>query len=407
MRNHRLADLRCLRLPDVAIEILICILVRIGMLVIVRRNRSGIVLVPVNHRRCILAVVPVFARPGWSGWSGLHGQGRRTDEMRPVHDQCATTAFKLFVLAMVNRSSGFVTNRHRMYLLFRHGGNVMHRDAGIDDSSVVLIEIKSVNVFSACINMLRFLGGNAVAPRIPVAEIPRPHKREGANAQIELETNGHRAAVVNQSDARPVDRVGWQWRPPAVIVVVTPADPGWRPNRVRPPAPAVVRDAKPAAIVERCPAPGITRKPIPAIIGINPMSVVAIRLPAGLVNYHRWPPAPAITGHVHPCAIRSKRVVKIINRHFSRLRCAFRCGNRLHRLGGRNSHLFQLLIALHHSIDEFRRHAKVVQINDLVRIEIEKTGRIIDVVQNDTLFDAGLHQTDDLRERTVWINVRR
>ena len=169
-----------------------------------------------------------------------------------------------------------------------------------------------------------------------------------------------------------------------------------------------------------CPTPGIARSPIPATVGIDPMSVVAIGLPASVVSNDRWPPAPAVTGHVHPSAIRCQRVIKIIHRDVSR-RCrrGFGCVSRrrCRALRGilrlcreyvcRHTRLLQLLVALHHGIGDFRRCAKIVQVNNFIRIEAERAGGVADVSQDDALLDTSLHQPDDLCERAVGINVRR
>ena len=178
--------------------------------------------------------------------------------------------------------------------------------------------------------------------------------------------------------------------------------------------------AEPATVVKRRPAPRIIRNPIPAAVGIDPASMIAIRLPAGVVDRHAWTPAPAVTIHVHPTAIRRKRVIKIIHRdlrrllHWLRRRCGFRrfggggCRSGLSRwlIRRHDRLLLQLLVALYHRGDDFVRQANVLQINDFVRVEIEHAAGIADVCQNHTLLHTGLHEPDDLSERAGGRNAR-
>lgn len=121
--------------------------------------------------------------------------------MRTVHDQRTTALFKPLVLMVTNHPSGVVANGYRAYLAFRRDADVMQRNARIDDGFIVPIEIKSVDVFSAGINMLRIPCFNTVMPHIAVAKIPRSHKREGGHTQIEMEPDADRAPIIDQSNA--------------------------------------------------------------------------------------------------------------------------------------------------------------------------------------------------------------
>ncbi len=169
-----------------------------------------------------------------------------------------------------------------------------------------------------------------------------------------------------------------------------------------------MRMIEPAAIMKSRPTPGITGNPIPAAVGINPISIVTIRLPAVAINDDRRPPAPTVAIQVHPAAIRRQGVVKIVHRYFGwRGRLRFRGGGWwCFRTIWCRAGLLQLLVVLHHRIGNFRRRSQIIQINDFFRIEVEQVGGVADVSQNDALLDAGLHQPDDLGERAVGIDVR-
>jgi len=66
-------------------------------------------------------------------------------------------------------------------------------------------------------------------------------------------------------------------------------------------------------------------------------------------------------------------------------------GTRLSRrlIRGRGHLLLQLLVALHHRGDDFVRQANVLQINDFVRVEIERAAGIRDVSHDDAFIHAG------------------
>ena len=156
--------------------------------------------------------------------------------------------------------------------------------------------------------------------------------------------------------------------------------------------------------MKRHPAPGIIRQPEPAIIRIDPMAVVAIGLPAGIVDDDGWPPAKSVTADGNPATVRREGAIKIIVANvIGRWR---RLGN---RLGGRSSIIgdTELLVALNHGLDDGVRHANVLQINNLVRSQIERICGIIGVTDEDALIHAGLREADDLGQRAIWVNVRR
>ncbi len=214
----------------------------------------------------------------------------------------------------------------------RLGNDAFRRDAGIDKGPVMTVEIEVIDDRGVIINLCYLGRRHAIAARMRVAKMSNWHKRETIPTQAEIETDADGESVIKESHTILIHRARRQWRPAAVIVRISPRHPRRAPNGVRRPAPAPARMLKPAPVVERRPTPRIIRKPIPAAVGINPMSVIAIRLPAGVVNHHAGPPAPAIAVHVHPTAIRRKRVIKIVHRDFRRL---------LHRLRRRRG--FRLL----------------------------------------------------------------
>ncbi len=137
------------------------------------------------------------------------------------------------------------------------------------------------------------------------------------------------------------------------------------------------------------------------------MTMLAIRLPVGIINDDGWPPAKSVAFDVHPTAVGRKRVVKIILRDFSRLFGGRFCCRRGGRRRLRCCRYAQLLIALHHRGDGVIRQAEVFQVNDLIRSQIERCAGIIDVTDDDTFIHAGLREPDDLRQRAVWRNIRR
>ena len=302
------------------------------------------------------------------------------------------------------------------------GGDAFRINPPVGQAAAVTVEI--VDDRGLIVN-LRDLGRcRAIMARMRVAKMLYRNKRETICAQTPVETDADGASAIKETDAGLVGCIRRQRRPAAVTTRIPPGHPGRTPNGVRRPAPAPARMLKPAPVMERRPAPRIIRKPIPAAVGINPVSMIAIRLPAGVVNHHAGPPAPAIAVHVHPGAIRRKRVIKIIHRDFRRwlrrllLRrrrgfrllgwCRVAGGSGLSRgLIRRRGHLLlQLLVALHHGGDDFVRQANVLQINDFVRIEIERAAGIRDVSHDDAFIHAGLRKPDDLCQRAGRINVR-
>src|SRR5438105_1303038 len=107
----------------------------------------------------------------------------------------------------------------------------------------------------------------------------------------------------DQTRALGVFRGRRQRRPTAVIVVVSPAYPGWSPNRVWLPAPAEITMMKPAAIVERRPAPRVVGCPVPACVHVGPMAGVKVRLPIRIAGGNGREPAFAIAINLRPPAI--------------------------------------------------------------------------------------------------------
>src|ERR1017187_1132786 len=253
-----------------------------------------------------------------------------------------------------------------------NGGAVFRINPPVGQVATVTVEI--VDDRGVVVNLCYLRWSGAKTAWVRVTKMTDRHERETIYAQTKVESKTDVEAPIKEAGAFPIHRKWRQRRPAAVIVRIPPGHPRWPPNGVRRPAPAPARMLKPAPVVERRPAPRIIRQPIPAAVGINPMSVIAIRLPAGVVNHHAGPPTPAIAVHVHPTAIRRKRVIKIVHCDFRRWlhrlrrRRGFRLvgrvgsGSRLNRgLIRRCGHLLlQLLVALHHGGDDFVRQANVL-----------------------------------------------
>ena len=270
----------------------------------------------------------------------------------------------------------------------------------------VAVHVEIVDDGRATINLRHLRRRDAMGARMRVAKIPRRHEREKIHAQAEIKIGADGRAVVENSHACPISRARRQRRPAAIIIRVTPRHPRRRPDRVRPPAPAAARIVKPASVVKCRSAPRIIRKPIPARIGVDPMTVVAIWLPARIINHDRRLPAKPVAIHVHPVAVRREIVVKIILRDHGGLlgSIRLRCGLRRRRGGRRRP---QLLVMLHHRRHRIVRQTEVFQINDLVGSQAKRRAGIADVGEDDAFIHARLRQPDDLRQRAVWRNVRR
>src|SRR6266576_2931430 len=102
----------------------------------------------------------------------------------------------------------------------------------------------------------------------------------GTDPEVEAESD--RLSVEGETKTRLIVSKRRQGRPTAVISARAPGHPRGTPNAVRPPAPTPARMAEPAPVMERCRAPGIIRKPVPAAIAVNPMTTIAVWLPAAI-----------------------------------------------------------------------------------------------------------------------------
>ena len=232
------------------------------------------------------------------------------------------------------------------------------------------------------------------------------HKDKTSRVEAKVKAHADAAAAIKETNAGLPDRKWRQRRPAAIIICVTPRHPRWCPHGVRPPAPAEARITKPASVMKRR-VPGIVGFPIPAAVGVNPMATVAIGLPIAVIDGNRRSPATAVTGDVHPTAIRRERCVKIIHRdrpgisRWCYVSCVIGIRWWWSLRGWRGGHLLlQHLIALHHRGGDFVRHADIAQINNFIRVEIKCAAGIADVRENNTHFHVRLHQPDDIRQRT-------
>src|SRR6059058_782483 len=91
--------------------------------------------------------------------------------------------------------------------------------------------------------------------------------------------------VIAQPDSFMIDRMRWQGRPAAIIVMGTPRDPTWTPGVIRRPNPRVAGRTKPASIMEW--------------------------RPSRMGDGNGGLPAPSITGNEDPGTVRRKGGIKI------------------------------------------------------------------------------------------------
>src|ERR1041384_1823982 len=144
-----------------------------------------------------------------------------------------------------------------------------------------------------------------------VMEMMPPNEGKAIPTQPETKAKPNRLTVVREPNSWRITGQGRQGGPAAIIVGVSPGNPGGTPNCVRRPAPAQAVMLEPAPIMEWRPAPGIIREPVPTVISINPMAAIEVRPPTW-VNHHRGRlPATPISLHVRPGPVRRQRVIKI------------------------------------------------------------------------------------------------
>ena len=234
------------------------------------------------------------------------GRRRIVGEMRAIHHQRAAVAPELFA---ARNGTGRFTDGNRTNRRVRHFGDVLRINAVVDEIPAATVHVEIVDDRRVAENLRYLPRFNAMTPRMRVAEISRRHKREQAHAQAEIETDADRRAAVSEPDSAHEGGERRQRRPAAIIGRITPRHPRRPPNRVRIPAPAEARITEPASVVERRPAPRIIRHPIPAVIRINPVPVIAIRLPARIDHHHRRPPATAIA-HPRPPRCHTARACR-------------------------------------------------------------------------------------------------
>ena len=292
---------------------------------------------------------------------------------------------------------------HRLEFHMRNFSDVLGRNAPVK-AWIAAVFRHGIDDDGAVENLRHLMMRNPVLVRARIAKPVRRHKGETVRAQTKFKTDADGTTIITEAKARPVARRRRQRCPAAIAFVVAPAHPRRPPDRVRRPAPAPGIMAEPASIVERCPAPRIIRRPIPAAVRKNPMAPVAVRRPTAIHHFHRRLPAAAITFHFNPVSVRRERVIKIGGGDIDlRSRCllgdrrsrdSFRNGrghrcrhNRHRRIRG-----LQDLITLDHRCHHAARHANVVEVDDLIRAEIEGARGIVDIGEHHLFVHARLRQ---------------
>jgi len=109
----------------------------------------------------------------------MQRQHRSACKRRAVDDQRAAIVRKLFVRSTPRRTSIPGLNFDRMDFLVGDRGDVLWRDAAIDDALLVFVKVEVINERGLIVDAGHFGAVNAIAPRMRVAEIFRGHKGEG------------------------------------------------------------------------------------------------------------------------------------------------------------------------------------------------------------------------------------
>ena len=177
------------------------------------------------------------------------------------------------------------------------GINVLHWNTAVDNGAVVDVVI--IDDGGLVENLpTAFLFG-AVITRMTFGKAIHGNEGETFRAQPEIKANCHTRPTIKKSHARTIYSERRQRRPAAIVIIRTPSHPRWRPDRVRPPAPAHTRVMKPTPIMKRH-TPQIIGIPIPTVVTINPVAAITIWLPGGIINHRRRPPATPIALDFHP-----------------------------------------------------------------------------------------------------------
>ena len=208
---------------------------------------------------------------------------------------------------------------------------------------------------------------------------------------------------------------------------VPPTDPGWSPIVTWHPHPAHA-GAGPAAIMKWDIAPGIIRLPRPPSGRVDPVTLIAIGAPERVGDCHSWPPAQAISGHIYPRTVRCQLSSKIISTH----RCSARnVGTRSRRRESRRDgrgwgwgnarcrivryqgiggwrrwswgrgHCWRgdrgcRVTRLEQPLDHCLRNALAIEVDQLIRAQIIRSARVLDLGQNHIIRHPGLNQLDDV-----------
>src|SRR5690348_10989906 len=107
--------------------------------------------------------------------------------MRTIHHQGIAVALKLFMPSAPRNVSIPGLNGDRLNLPPGDSGNVMRRDAGIDDALMATIKTDVVNDRGLIVNPRYLTCLDAMASGMRITEVFRGHERKGARVQTEVE----------------------------------------------------------------------------------------------------------------------------------------------------------------------------------------------------------------------------
>src|SRR6266850_688841 len=259
-----------------------------------------------------------------------------------------------------------------------------------------------------------------------IIKVLKWNKTKRPRPQPEITFGTHRPGMERQANARSEIRPRRQRGPPAMPLLIAPANPCRTPHVVRFPAPPQTIMLKPPAIMKGRPAPGIVGFPAPSAIGVNPSAAIEIGLPPRVDHDDSRLPAASVTFHVHPVSIRRERLIETSviriddiwfrhdifhwcvthgqrrgcchdrgNRANRRRQCgrshrSLYVGTRIARSSGRNQHLasrcLKRVIPLKYCCYHGGGHTDVSKVNDLIGTKLEWTARVCDKRQHDGFF---------------------
>ncbi len=202
LRDLRRLALRYPRPGPVVILIRILIYILVWWIVLSRSYRvgGGIVSVSVNNRLRLILAGFGTRRGSW-----MHRQDRRADELRTIHDQRGPVMGELFVFTTPRRISIPGLNGNGMNHLAGDPGDMLWRDARVDDAVLVVVKTDVVNDLGLVVNAGYFGRVDAVMLRMRIAKILCWHKSKRAGGQTEIEAHRDRLALIKESDAGVVD----------------------------------------------------------------------------------------------------------------------------------------------------------------------------------------------------------